>query len=366
MYLADWYNPVIGHYQVSYIDPQRDKHHGRIWRVSSTNHAPVQQPELASMSLEQLLDQLKSIERWTRYQAKRLLYYRPSSEVLKASDVWARTELNDSLEAEHWMLELLGVYQAHESIRPVLLERMLQASDYRVRAYAARAIGGWAEQLPKAIDWLRKAVGDSHPRVRLEAVVACSYLPSTESVSIATLVLEHPMDRFLEYALRQSVRALQPTWEQPWREGKLDRLSSAQVQYLKDLIGNPPAPPSQGARLYEQACLPCHQPGGKGLAGVYPSLVESDWVTGDAGRLIRIVLHGLTDPIEVNGKSFQTETPTIMPSFAGLTDEQIASLLTYLRSSFGNEAESVSADLVYKVRLETSNRTTPWKESELN
>ena len=366
MYLADWYNPVIGHYQASYADPKRDKHHGRIWRVASTNHTPIQQPDLANMNLGQLLAQLKSPERWTRYQAKRLLYYRPSNEVLKAVDAWAETQLDDSPEAERWMLELLGVYQAHESPRSALLGRMLQASDYRVRAYAARAVGGWAEQLPEAPNWLRKAVADSHPRVRLEAVVACSYLPSPDSVSIATLALELPMDRFLDYALRQSVRALQPIWERPWKEGELDLMSSKQDRYLKDLIGNPPLPPSQGAMLYEQACLPCHQPEGKGLAGVYPSLENSNWIAGNPERLIRIVLHGLTGPIKVNGRLFLTETPTTMPSFAGLTDEQIASLLTYLRSSFGNNAGNVSADSVRNVRLQTSDRSIPWTSIELD
>ena len=48
--------------------------------------------------------------------------------------------------------------------------------------------------------------------------------------------------------------------------------------------------------------------GGKGLAGIYPSLAESDWINGDPDRLIRIVLHGLSGPIEVNGKLFQSET----------------------------------------------------------
>jgi putative membrane-bound dehydrogenase-like protein len=366
MYLADWYNPVIGHYQASYADPKRDKHHGRIWRVSSKELPSVQQPDLANMTSSQLLDQLKSPERWRRYQAKRLLYYRPSVEVLRAADDWSESHLDDSPEAESWMLELLGVFQAHESPRPVLLAKMLQATDYRIRAYAGRAIGGWAEQLPEAEDWLRKAVRDSHPRVRLESVVACSYLPSLESVTVATLALEYPMDRFLDYALRQSVRALQPIWAETWREGGLDLLSPKQEEYLKDLIGNPPAPPSEGELLYNQACMPCHQPDGKGLAGVYPSLVDSDWITGDAGRLIRIVLHGLTGPIRVNGKRFQTETPTAMPSFAGLTDEQIASLLTYLRSSFSNDAERVSADSVHNVRLKTNDRTTPWTGAEMN
>jgi hypothetical protein len=131
------------------------------------------------MDLSELLNQLKSPERWTRYQAKRLLYYRPTSEVLVAADAWGNIHLDDLSEPEFWMIELLGLYQAHETPRPALVERMLEASDYRVRAYAARAAGAWAERLPQTRDWLRKAVEDSHPRVRLEGVVACSYLPIT-------------------------------------------------------------------------------------------------------------------------------------------------------------------------------------------
>ena len=365
MYLADWYNPVIGHYQASYADPQRDKHHGRIWRISSTQHAPVSQPDLKSMSVFQLLDQLKSPERWTRYQAKRLLYYKSTPEVVKAADACALSQLDDSQNAERWMLELLGVYQAHETPLPYFVKKMLAARDFRVRAYAARAVGGWTFQLPQATEWLRKAVQDEHPRVRLEAAVACSYLQTPEAVAIATLVLEQPMDRFLTYALRQSVRAIQPLWESSWTDGTLDLASSKQHAYLKDLIGNPPKPLSQGETLYEQACLPCHQPDGQGLREVYPSLHDSDWVQGDVERLIKIVLHGLTGPIQVNGQIFQPPTPVAMPSFVGLNDDQLAALLSFLRESFGNQADAIPAERVHQVRLKTQGRNSPWSEAEL-
>ena len=174
------------------------------------------------------------------------------------------------------------------------------------------------------------------------------------------------MDRFLDYALRQSVRALQPLWESPWNKGELRFTSTEPQAYLKDLVGNPRVAPSQGAILYEQACLPCHQPEGKGLAGVYPSLAESDWINGDPDRLIRIVLHGLSGPIEVKGKLFQSETDIPMPSFGGLKDEQIASLLTFLRESFGNDAAEINADSVRNVRLLTHGRIDPWTALELN
>src|SRR6185295_14661355 len=74
IYVADWFNPIIGHYQASYADPRRDKAHGRIWRISARGRNPVNPPPLAAMNAAELLDQLRSPERWIRYQAKRLLF----------------------------------------------------------------------------------------------------------------------------------------------------------------------------------------------------------------------------------------------------------------------------------------------------
>jgi len=88
VYVTDWYNPIIGHYQASYADPRRDKSHGRIWRITAKGRATVKQPNLAAMKPPQLLEQLRSPERWTRYQAKRLLFDAPSSEVLKVAGAW--------------------------------------------------------------------------------------------------------------------------------------------------------------------------------------------------------------------------------------------------------------------------------------
>jgi len=366
MYLADWYNQVIGHYQASYADPKRDKHHGRIWRLSSTRHEPVRQPDLAGMSHSQLLDQLKSSERWTRYQAKRLLYYGSSELVIAAADRWLEANGSELKQNGQLLIELAGVYQAHETPRPVVVDGMLSSDDFRVRAYGARVAGEWAHRVEESPKWLRQAVHDDHVRVRLEAVVACSYLGAEEGVSIATEVLWHPSDRFLDYALRQSVRALQSGWMDSWRKGTLKLARQAQADYLKDLVGNPPQPPSQGQVLFEMACMPCHQPDGKGLAGVYPSLADSDRVQGSPDALIRIVLHGLEGPIQVNGVPFQSTVPAQMPSFAGLPDDQLAALLTYLRGAFGNDAGDISADAISRIRAATRERQKPWTFEELH
>jgi mono/diheme cytochrome c family protein len=134
---------------------------------------------------------------------------------------------------------------------------------------------------------------------------------------------------------------------------------------LKKLVRSPLAPPSPGATVYEMACLPCHQPEGKGLPGVYPPLAGSEWVRGDSARLIRILLHGLTGPIAVAGGEFGGPNAVPMPSLAGLEDEQIADVLSYVRQEFGAKASRISAADVKKVRAMTANRSEPWTVAEL-
>lgn len=365
IYVADWSNPVIGHYQASYADPRRDKTSGRIWRISATDRAPVRIPDLASLTEADLLDQLASPERWTRQQAKRLLFYRPSGTVTAAADAWIETLNPQAANYERLLLEAAGVFHAHETVRPALLDTLLESADSRVRAYGARLTGEWADRLSAPLDLLRHSVSDAHPRVRLEAVVAASYVPDAAAVAVAVDALSKPKDGFIDYALRQSARALQPHWERPFAEGDLETASSAQHSYLDSLLASKPVSRSRGEELYGQACLACHQPAGEGLPGVYPPLAASDWVSGDPARLIKVILHGLEGPIDVGGEPFRPPVATPMPPFAGLRDDEIAELSSYLRRSFGNHASEISAELVKTVRAATAARNAPWTAAEL-
>jgi len=366
IYVADWFNPIIGHYQASYADPRRDKTHGRIWRITAKGHAPIKQPNLAAMKPAELLEQRRSPERWTRYQAKRLLFDAPTSEVLKAADNWIAKLVPTTPDYERLLLEAIGVFEAHETARPELLGKVLTAKDTRVRAYAARVVGAWAEQLPDALKLLHNCVRDENARVRLEAVVAASYVSKAEAVQVVLAALDMKRDPFLDYAIRQSARALQPRWASALAANQLNFGGSvAQADYLNKLLGTPPAAPSPGEAIYEMACLPCHQPEGKGLPGVYPPLAGSEWVHGDPARLIRIVLHGLTGTIIVSGQTFGGPDAVPMPSLSGLTDKQIADVLTFVRTEFGAKTSAVSADEVKKVRATTANRAEPWTAEQL-
>src|ERR1700735_2715007 len=95
----------------------------------------------------------------------------------------------------------------------------------------------------------------------------------------------------------------------------------------------------RGKIIYEQTCLPCHQADAGGVPGMNPPLRKSPYVQGTPARLIGIVLNGLNDGVEIDGDTYSNPMP---PFGAVLKDEDIADVLSYLRSHFGNNAAPVS------------------------
>lgn len=120
---------------------------------------------------------------------------------------------------------------------------------------------------------------------------------------------------------------------------------------------------SEAAQLYMTRCAPCHQFSGQGTGDIFPPLSNTDWVTGDKSRLIKIILGGLGGEIEVNGKQFDGEMP---PWREFLTDDQVATILTYVRTSWGNQASAITPEEVKAVREETQDRQQLWTTAELD
>ena len=116
-----------------------------------------------------------------------------------------------------------------------------------------------------------------------------------------------------------------------------------------------------GGQVYTQVCVTCHQANGEGMTGVYPPLAGSDWMAKSNDTLIKIVLHGLMGQIEVKGIKYNN---VMSPWGSALDDEEIANVLTYVRSSWGNTGGLVTAEEVKAIR--TANKGhSPWQLSEL-
>jgi mono/diheme cytochrome c family protein len=117
-----------------------------------------------------------------------------------------------------------------------------------------------------------------------------------------------------------------------------------------------------GKNVFSKNCQACHQQNGAGMPGVFPPLVGSEWVTGPAEIVVRILLNGLHEPITVAGATYNGAMPAWRDV---LTDQEIAAVATYIRQWAPNAAPPVETDLVSKLRAATATRATPWTQSEL-
>ncbi len=111
-----------------------------------------------------------------------------------------------------------------------------------------------------------------------------------------------------------------------------------------------------GKQIYIAKCVACHQATGLGLTGVFPPLAAAEWVLGDEKILINILLHGIKGPLEVKGVTYNG----VMPAWKSLSDEELAGLLTYIRSDWGNTASEIKPEMVKTQRELTKERTEPY------
>jgi mono/diheme cytochrome c family protein len=108
--------------------------------------------------------------------------------------------------------------------------------------------------------------------------------------------------------------------------------------------------------LFGAKCAACHQATGLGVAGVFPPLAGSEWVLGDEKILSNILLHGINGEIQVKGNPYKGA----MPAWHALSDDELAAVLTYIRSDWGNAATPLKAEIIKSQRELTKARQEPY------
>ncbi|MBW3599439.1 MAG: HEAT repeat domain-containing protein, partial [Planctomycetes bacterium] len=209
LYIVDWHNALIGHLQHNLREPHRDHSHGRIWRVMYDGRPLLHPPQIAGAPVASLLELLKEPEDRTRYRARRELAQRGTAEVIAALQKWIDDLDPEHRSYQHHLLEGLWIYQTHNVVNEELLAKLLESPDHRARAAAVRVLSFWRDRVQDPLALVRAKANDSHPRVRLEAVRACSFIHSKESLEIALEVLNYEMDEYLAYTLDETVRVLE-------------------------------------------------------------------------------------------------------------------------------------------------------------
>lgn len=360
LYVIDWHNVLIGHMQHNARDPLRDHVHGRVYRITYPSRPLVTPAKVAGATISELLGNLKLPEYRARYRSRRALRAFPVEEVLPAVKTWVTALDKADAEFEHRRLEALWVTWGMNQIDADLLREVLQSPDFRARSAAVRAVRYHYHLLPDHVALLDKAATDPEGRVRLEAIVAASWIPDTAAAKkIVAAASSLPLDEWSKNAAQTASDRLAGVAEatltdHPVLPAPAGLSDAAKKQFLA------------GQEIYfrEGHCVTCHQPNGKGLDPAFPPIEKSLWVTEDADRLIKLTLYGLMGPMEVNGKKYDGLVP--MTPFGGmLKDEEVASVLTFVRNSFGNKADPIEAAQVKKIRDANPGRVMFYQTDEL-
>ena len=294
LYVSDWQNVIIGHMQHNIRDPNRDKRHGRVFRMVYEGR-PLQEPvAIDGEPVAALLENFKHPALGVRHRTRVELSERQTDEVIAATKAWAAKLDGKKKEDARLLLEALWVHQQHNVRDRALLDLVL-------------------------------ASPEPH------AVIAAKTVQHHWDVADPVLnVVTSPIEQ-QEEKIEVKVPA---------------KFSKAEAEVYR-----------LGSEVFhrEAHCVTCHQPNGQGMQNIYPPLVNSAWVTGNPDRLIKLTLHGLWGPMEVNGVVYDPAkgVPPMTAFKAILKDEEVAAVLTYVRNTWGNAASVVTPDQVKAVREAT-------------
>lgn len=215
LFVCDWYNPVKGHMQYSLRDDRRDRHSGRIWRITAKDHKLQDPPKIAGATIPELLELLKRPEYRIRYQAKRELRDRDPAKVRQALDQWVKDLKPTDPHYRHHQMEAVWAYRWVDGVNTGLLRELLKCEDHHARAAATQQLRYWHPHLTDAPVLLRKAANDANGIVRMEAAIAASYIGTQDAFDAMIDVLKHPRGGHLDYAIRCALgsKTLKPIWE---------------------------------------------------------------------------------------------------------------------------------------------------------
>ncbi|MCP4171274.1 MAG: c-type cytochrome [Fuerstiella sp.] len=238
MYVCDWYNPVKGHAQYSLRDERRDRHSGRIWRITAKGRPLLTLPEMTDASVNDLLEILKRPEYRVRYIAKRELRSRNAAEVKAALDVWVQNLDPAAPRFRHHQVEAIWAYrnigahgrkllqpesaragvpqqQSLSTVATNLLRDVLLCDQHMARAAAVEQLRYWHADFPDVYELLGRAANDTNGIVRMQAAICSSYLGTPDALGIVLQTLNHPAEKHVAYAIQCALgsHTLRRHWE---------------------------------------------------------------------------------------------------------------------------------------------------------
>lgn len=374
LYIVDYYHGIIQHktYMTTYLRRQTLSRglespglgHGRIYRIKAKSKPLSKMKDLSRLSDSNLVSVFRSENGIQRDLAQKELIDRKATAAAPA--LRALLNQTNKLAKIHatWTLEGLGLLTAAD------LKPSISDDDEELVVtglYAALSLS--AEEQAELLDVTLAHQGNSMTlpyKARLLAQINSSDAQS----GLVSLLKKFGKESFVREAAIAGMSDTTPLfiatnkgdYKDRQFDSWLEKSSSGPSQKVDPeslLKGEHLVSHKRGKALYggRAACIGCHGPEGTGLPNLGPTLDQSDWVTDDSDRLVKILLHGLQGPITINGKKFNPQA--FMPGLAQntmISDQDLADIATYLRSGWSNRASQVTAETVKKTRAETASR----------
>jgi len=388
IYMLDMYRGIIQHktYETPYLINQIKLRNlssplscGRIYKIVPKG----KKLSSASIAVEpaELVDQLGNPNGFVRDLAQQTIHDRRLSACIPFLRK-ALTDTTNHLKAIHsmWALEGLDALETND------LLYLLQSKDWHVKAQALTAMPSVinvqsSEKYTLALQRLFDA-GDERlmPYLAFCARSVKPFDPAFSETLLVNLAQKYKSNNFVSDAIISNLEFREESFEQKIAMSVPDTNQRIHKQFRKVINSIRSAQKNKdpemvarlypkGLRVFQSTCQTCHGPDGNGIKSLAPPLNKSEWVNGDKDKLISIVLFGLTGPIKVNGYVYKApEISGDMPAIAHseeIDDEDIAQLLSFLRTSWQNNSDKVDVKQVSAVRARSKNRDKAYTQQEL-
>ncbi len=356
LYICDMYRGIIqeGNWvrEGSFLRPVVEKYklqnnvrRGRVYRVFHKDYRKKKSPKMFDEETGSLVRYLSNPNGWWRMSAQKQIILRQDKSIVSELKQLVREGQGIGRIHAMWTLEGLGMAE------PELAVSLLSDSDHRVRQTAIRLLepfflSGDRSYLNDVVSLME----DKNPRVVAQAINSIQFLQSPD-------VNDHILNGMLANENNEFVKGVGRLALSVKKGGRNSRNSSSlSVSGLRSF--------KKGRDIYNSLCLACHGKDGKGtpvegVGTMAPSLVGTPRLIGSPDVPIRIVLHGLTGPID--GKTYIQQ----MIPMKSNSDKWIADVLTYIRNSFGNNASEIKVAKVQAIRELTKKREIFYTQQEL-
>jgi mono/diheme cytochrome c family protein len=311
-------------------------------------------PKMLAMSSKQLIPYLGHKNGWYRSTARKLLILRNQKDIV--SDL---TRAFDGSEETQEKIEILWTLDGLASVDPAMLISTIKSSDSRLAVHALRVADSLLTQSHTEILKIYEEISakSENPALLIQAFLSMKTFGSRPIANayLTKLITKHGNNSALKLHANQ--------WEAEKKRVREHQEFQAALKGKGPLFEKVM---TKGDKHYKSLCFACHGNDGLGtpMAGtditLAAPLAGSPRVKGDKQKLIKIALHGLTGPLD--GKTY----PGAMESLASHDDEYIASVLTYIRNTWGNSGRMITKKDVADVRKKNRRRKSPWTLEELN